>query len=1126
MTARHVLPRGFAAAVLLATAWPAHAQAPPAATAAPFAKPPVIDGRIDPGEWEGATRVTGLQSISDHLMDPRMATAYCGFTQETLYVAMVSEIAPTGPFISAKNRDADLIADDGIEIWLDPNRDTRASGAGDLAFYQFIGNPAGTIQDVKFDAGRGAPDKGWNGHWRFANTVDRKAGVWTAEVSIPFTDLGWKPGTAVGRSIGVLIARNYKAPWNQVTWFPHTGAFEKWSEYPRLQLAANAPSLQIESLGENVFASELQLRARLCNPGPARQVAAKLLITSSDMPELKDERLLDMPAQSSAAYAFDVPKGRLHEAARHSLSLVVENAQSHEQYFNWGLGWTNVRDAMKRLGSGKKWEVRTGPNPDAAVQVAYYPSYRFVRVKVDTDELGPRGETIGRAGVTVTTPSRKAVVAGAMRLEKGGAVKDFPLPDLPDGEYAVTVALAGWAQPFVRTFTRKHFPWEGNTLGVTTRVYPPFEPIRVKGRDIHVALRRYRSDGLGLWSSVASEGRELLAAPMALRADGKALVGSGRFSAKGSHRVVYEGAAATASAMVRTRCTTEYDGCMRVELTLAPGKSRRKLNSLVLEIPLVDREAPLWHCCTTGLRVNPAGAAPPGEGDVWDSRKFPDGEWYGNFKPYLWLGGEERGLCWFADNDRGWVLDVKRNTQAPCLVLHRKKSTLTLRVNLVQKPFVITQPRRIVFGLMATPAKPMPKDWRAITFAPSRKGLPAIYWMGSQYWGADTDFSAKYPRNRDLTVLDAIRDARLGKPVDVEAVIAGFGERNFKPAMPLGAKSKDEILYLLKVAMNIALEALPGNYLCAYWEEFHSTNPLHEEVATFKNEWSGTFDFGGTGALVPSYRDFACWYAAEFVKRGIGLYLDNAFPKRAYDPVTSSAYVLPNGAIQPSAGMWAHREYLKRIWVIHQELGPRDIMPLMMIHMTNTHIIPYMVWNEANLDLEWFYGPEPAQSKYAADLLRAESLGRQSGNIPLALARTEGASGDRTRFGALMVHEIKPEPYGRGPAGSALLGKLYDFGYGRDDCEVFNYWKEDCPVAVGDERVKWLLLRRGAELMLLLCTWNPKPQTTSLSFDGESLRIAPRQARDEETGEALAFDSQGKLVVPMERYGVRLIRLK
>jgi hypothetical protein len=462
----------------------------------------------------------------------------------------------------------------------------------------------------------------------------------------------------------------------------------------------------------------------------------------------------------------------------------------------------------------------------------------------------------------------------------------------------------------------------------------------------------------------------------------------------------------------------------------------------------------------------------------------------------------------------------------PCLELIREDGAVILRVNLIQKPVVISAPRRVVFGLMATPAKPMPANWRRITFGRfDAPNLIPIQWMGSEYWGANQHCSSKYPRNRDLSFLDALRDCRQGRPVDHNAVIGGFEERNFQPGIPDGEKSKQEILYLLGVSLGMASGAPAGAYFNVYWEEFHSTEPTHEEVETFQNEWSGAYGYGSVGGLAPSHRDFAVYYGAEFIKRGIGLYFDNAFPKRAYDPLTSSAYRRPDGTLQPSAGMWAHREYLRRIWMLHRELGPRDIMPLMMIHITNTHIVPYMVWNEANLDLEWFYGPEPAQQKYPPELLRAESLGLQSGNLPLALARVENTKTDeekriaeRTRVAALMVHEIK--------VGVAQMEPYYRFGYGQDDCAVFNYWAADYPVETShDAQVKSLLLVRGGEALLLVCTWNPQPERVTLTLDSAQLGLALTRAYDEETGAALDFVG-GRLPLPLEGYGVRLVHFR
>jgi hypothetical protein len=270
------------------------------------------------------------------------------------------------------------------------------------------------------------------------------------------------------------------------------------------------------------------------------------------------------------------------------------------------------------------------------------------------------------------------------------------------------------------------------------------------------------------------------------------------------------------------------------------------------------------------------------------------------------------------------------------------------------------------------------------------------------------------------------------------------------------------------------------------------------------------------------------------VKRGIGCYFDNAFPIRSYDLLTTAAYRLPNGQVQPSAGIWARREYLKRIWVIHRQLAPPDALPAMMIHMTNTHILPYMVWNDENLDLEWKFGPEPQQSKFAHDFLRAETLGRQSGNVPWALDRImdpksaeENRIAHRTRFGVMMVHEIRWWGMGE-DVEAAMLKAIKDFGYARDDCQVFNYWDDGFPVKTSDAEAKMLLLKRDKELLLLVCTWNPKPAEVRFDFNLNALGVRPAAAIDAESpGEKPAWNVQGgELRLPLAGYGVRIVRLK
>jgi len=233
--------------------------------------------------------------------------------------------------------------------------------------------------------------------------------------------------------------------------------------------------------------------------------------------------------------------------------------------------------------------------------------------------------------------------------------------------------------------------------------------------------------------------------------------------------------------------------------------------------------------------------------------------------------------------------------------------------------------------------------------------------------------------------------------------------------------------------------------------------------------------------------------------------------------------------IQPSAGIWARREYLRRIWTIHHTMAPPDATPVMMVHMTNTMIMPYMVWDDQNLDLEWKYGPEPQQSKYPVDLLLAESTGRQTGSVPFVLARVSDAPtpavkaiAERTKFGVMMVHEIK---WFEQDTFRPLIDILTKFGYGQDDCKVYDYWVPGYPVTPSNPDAKSLLLECNGQLMLVVCTWNPQPETVTFKFDNALTGLKPTGATDAETGAALDFDGTA-LKLPLDGYGVRIVTMK
>lgn len=176
------------------------------------------------------------------------------------------------------------------------------------------------------------------------------------------------------------------------------------------------------------------------------------------------------------------------------------------------------------------------------------------------------------------------------------------------------------------------------------------------------------------------------------------------------------------------------------------------------------------------------------------------------------------------------------------------------------------------------------------------------------------------------------------------------------------------------------------------------------------------------------------------------------------------------------------------------------------------------------------YHPVTARPRVnPADLLRAESSGRQTGCMPNALARVHGTSGaeekrrgERTRFGALMVHEIKAYMPG---ADGALLSKVLDFGYGRQGCRVRNYWDAGYPLHADNGQVKSMLMQKEGEILALLCTWNPDPETVTLTLDTGRLGMTPTAATDYENCEALRLEGN-RLSIDLEGHAVRLVRLE
>lgn len=768
--------------------------------------------------------------------------------------------------------------------------------------------------------------------------------------------------------------------------------------------------------------------------------------------------------------------------------------------------------------------------PPPEVQFAYYPSYNFCTVRIDLSRRPDRGQVKGAAlairqeGGTTTIAEKEFSLAVDSPTDL-----EWPLPGLADGDYELCVQLEGVVYPEKRIhFERHHFPWEHNQLGRSDVVVPPFTPLRVEGRRVETVLRQHDLTSLGLWAQVTSEGVPLLRKPMRLE-----LMQAGKLRgiAARDFRVTSQTATRVVTEAVFDggRATGEwsYDGVLRWTLDLTP--TGRQIDSLTLVVPLDERQAPLMHACTDGIRINYAGAVPTGTGRIWEGSQAQRRKMGGTYVPYLWLGGEERGLAVFGENERGWVTAKGMS----CQELRRAPGGLELRLNLIAAPVTIDAPRRIVLGFQATPTKPMPANWRLITMDYPESAGPdgeTFQFLGSAWsWGALTPCADVYPRDGDLGLWDEFARARKVGRIDPD-YLKTWLER--VPAGPAREKAGRETGYgYRKVAESGSKPVL------VY------TNPRGvrfdtPEGRTFLNEWNRLaypkrdWPEGGCvwydANLADSFQDYCVWhYQRMLATFADGIYWDDTFLQSTYLPAGTDAFRLPDGGTRPAVGLWAMRDLIRRTAVLDHEMHhpARN-----MLHTTNAAVAPVLAFGQMLLTWEDEKGDKDFQDRHTREYLRAESIGRQHGVVPFAMVLTDtkdpakAAWIQRTATGVALVHEVK---FSSGPKiWREAFKKLLDFGYGRPGVTVYNYWQRDNPVTVEGTDAATLCISKPGAVLVAVSDYG-QGGNVALQVDARALGLGENvTAWNEETGAPLPVDPGYRVKFPLARHDFCLIGLK
>ena len=328
--------------------------------------------------------------------------------------------------------------------------------------------------------------------------------------------------------------------------------------------------------------------------------------------------------------------------------------------------------------------------------------------------------------------------------------------------------------------------------------------------------------------------------------------------------------------------------------------------------------------------------------------------------------------------------------------------------------------------------------------------------------------------------------------------------------------------------------------ICFHAEEFATFQDEWLNYAFFNRDWDPVKSVAYDVTPSRSMLDCLMWYYRKLFTCFEGVYWDNLYLAARHDPVVSDGtWTDGKGRVHPGLGLFAMRELVKRTAVLLHEEGlklPSSRVPLIMMgHMTNTMIVPVLSFINCTYDWEWKYGLDDFQDRFTPELTVAETIGRQVGAWPTILAgghwnkakAEEVARARRTRLAVCLVHEIAVPGWKR-TSDVDFYAKLFAFGYGSPECEVYNYWQDGHPVTVTGETAmgKTLVISKpGATLVAVTDYGEGGPWRVRL--DLEKLRLDSRVAATNfETGEAIKRVGPGEFEIDIPKHDLRAMVVK
>jgi len=626
---------------------------------------PTVDGII--GDTEYPSAFSWMFKIEPGVKEKnvfadRQARVYFAWDADNLYVGMKS--AGNGLVARATERDGKLWEDDSIEIYV--------NSAPPNPVHQFIFNSIGALWD-----GRGV-DTGWTSQGVVCRNVV-KDGVWMFEAALPWRnfDIDVKDGN----TFFVNVCRTY------VGGCASSGGELKWIDDT---CRTYSSSMAHRNYGVRDSFAAFTFRGKgarfsIGETGPLTDgsIDMDVEVTAAEDGTFKTDFWAQGPLPPSfsqydrkAAHAGEKltfrARGAFPQSGEFILKLidgggtqVFKGTAPFKKPIPVAYRW--LKADPKRMELVLTTENALGKNKSAEIEFC---------ARDSADE----SKTVWRAKIP------------AARVN-GIAEQRVSIADLPPGEYKMQYRFTDGAG---KSFTDDYawfwkpggeVPWTGCMAGSEDEVPLPWTaPV-------------FREDGFACWgrtvglgpggliTSVVSQGRELLAAPVRLLVDGKPV----SFSVKSVDRHVsyadYSLAADDGAVPIRVKIRAEFDGFIWFDIERGAGP----VQSLAVELPMKRDFVTGFDDGHSVIEKLPLGRGVRGTWNV-DPREYP----------FFWIGDGATGMMGGTEDQHGWKLKDKKSGYR----VDVDGETAKVTIRFVDTPDRSDKPQNAGFYLNPTPVRP------------------------------------------------------------------------------------------------------------------------------------------------------------------------------------------------------------------------------------------------------------------------------------------------------------------------------------------------------------------------------------------------------------------------------------